>query len=286
MALELIEEAAGDIRNARYLALASDLAYLSQAEAGPRFQSELGLDAKLFGVGNTQAYVASGPNAVVVAFRGTEAPTSIEGLKDWLLSDALNLLILPSGRLGTDLVGAGVGARFHQGFVNALADIWEPVSEATAAELKKEDRPLWITGHSLGGAIALLSGWMFLRKFVPVHQVVTFGAPMVGNPAACQGFDRELTDKVYRYANHLDPIPKLPTMSLVANEYSHALKEMMLGQAPATGGMGDLFQGMVSRAANGLLDTTLADEVWHYVTERLEAHSLVKYTSALNEDKA
>src|SRR5262245_57322539 len=123
MPLELYEDAMGDARNARYLAIASDLAYFAQAEGAPKFKEELGLDAVLFGVNNTQAYVLQNEKHIVVAFRGTESPVTIDGLKDWLLTNAANLLILPEGRLGTDFAAAGVGARFHQAFVTAISDI-------------------------------------------------------------------------------------------------------------------------------------------------------------------
>lgn len=43
----------------------------------------------------------------------------------------------------TDLAAAGVGARFHQGFVNAIADIWQPVLASVEVEMKKAERPLW-----------------------------------------------------------------------------------------------------------------------------------------------
>src|SRR4029079_17001279 len=126
MSLELIEDAKGDSANGQFLALAADLAYLSPAEGAEAFRSKLGLDARLFSVGNTQASVATNDNHIIVAFRGTEAPTSLEGLKDWLLTDAANLLIQPEGDLGTDFAAAGVGARWHHGFMKALAAIWDP----------------------------------------------------------------------------------------------------------------------------------------------------------------
>src|SRR5262245_57188388 len=177
MSLELIEDAKGDSRNAQFLAVASSLAYRPEAEAAEAFQSELGLEARLFSVGNTQAYVATNDDHIVVAFRGTESPAKMEGLKDWLLTDAANLLIQPQGDLGTDFAAAGVVARWHDGFMKALASIWDPVAESVQAERKKNDRPVWITGHSLGGALALLAAWRSKRKFIPVHQIYTFGAP-------------------------------------------------------------------------------------------------------------
>ena len=90
---------------------------------------------------------------------------------------------------------AGVGARFHKGFVDAIAEVWEPLAAAVEAELKANDRPLWITGHSLGGALALLAAWLLKRRFVLVHEVCTFGAPMIGNRVACAAFDREFAGR-------------------------------------------------------------------------------------------
>src|SRR5262249_10020930 len=121
MPLELIEDAKGDPRNARFLALASALAYLPEAEGAQAYHTELGLEARLISVGNTQVYVATKDDHIVVAFRGTESPTSIEGLKDWLLTDAANMLIQPQGDLGTDFAAAGVAVRWHDGFMRALA---------------------------------------------------------------------------------------------------------------------------------------------------------------------
>ena len=189
MVLELFEDSFGDHRNAQALAKASELAYLPEDLGKAEFAAQLGLDARLISVGNTQAYIAQNANNIVVAFRGTESPTTFEGLKDWLLSDAVNLLILPTGRLGTDFAAAGVGARFHQGFINALDDIWRPLFSGVEDEIKRADRPLWITGHSLGGALAVLSTWLFTRKFVSVHQVYTFGGPMIGNVESSKAFD-------------------------------------------------------------------------------------------------
>ncbi len=234
------------------------------------FAEGLGLtSARLTSVGNTQAYVATSDEHIVVAFRGTESPTSLEGLKDWLLTDAANLLIVPEGQLGTDLAAAGVGARFHQGFVNVLASVWEPVYRSVVAELDRADRPLWITGHSLGGALALLAGWLFSRRTIAVHQIYTYGGPMIGNRAAIQAFDREFAGNVFRYVNLPDPVPKLPTISLIANHYEHCQREVTLGAAGAGEAASGFFQALAKRAAGGLLSATLIDEIWKYLQLRI-----------------
>lgn len=279
MTLELIEDAGGDLRNARTLAVACDLAYLPEAQGVEAFRTQLGLEVKLISRGNTQAYVGVNADHVVIAFRGTEAPNSIEGLKDWLLTDAVNLLIVPEGRLGTDLAAAGVGALFHQGFINALADIWEPVFTVVEAELKTSERPLWITGHSLGGALAKLAAWVFQRKMLAVHQIYTFGAPMIGNEQAAQAFDREFAGKVFRYVNGPDPIPMLPTVSLIANKYLHSGKEMLLGAT----GSGSLLQQLAGSPGESVLIAALIDNLWKGLQQIVGAHAMDNYRARLKE---
>jgi triacylglycerol lipase len=282
---ELIEDATGDARNAKVLSLASDLAYLADEEGAEAVRTQLGMQARLISVGNTQVYVAANDDHIVAAFRGTESPTTIDGLKDWLLTDAGNLLIVPEGRLGTDLAAAGAGARFHQGFVRAIGDIWEPFLEAIEAERKKNERPIWLTGHSLGGALALLAAWLLRRKFIAVHQVYTFGGPMIGNNEVVEAFAREFRDKIFRYVNRPDPVPKLPTISLIANHYGHCGAEMLLGVAAtageAAGAAADLFTQMAVKAVDGLLNATLIDDLWYAITQRIDAHSMTNYRSLI-----
>jgi hypothetical protein len=281
MAPELVEDAKGDPRNAEFLALASELAYLPEAEGALAFRSQLGMEARLLSVGNTQAYVATSDDHIVVAFRGTESPTSIDGLKDWLLSDALNLLILPEGDLGTDYVAAGVGARFHQGFMKALADIWDPLFEAITAERKKNDRPLWITGHSLGGALAVLAAWRLKRKFIPVHEIYTFGGPMVGNDVAAKAIDQEFAGKIFRYVNLPDPIPKLPSVSLIANHYAHCESEVPLG-ASADSAV-EFFKEAAGKSADGSLSASLIEDLWTGLQQRVNAHFMVNYRKLVSQ---
>lgn len=282
----LVEDAMGDARNARFLARASQLAYLAAESGAAAYRAELGLEAHLISAGNTQVYVAVNAEHMVVAFRGTETPDTLEGLKDWLLTDAANLLIVPEGRLGTDLAAAGVAAKFHQGFVNAIASVWDPLFAAVDAERKKQDRPLWLTGHSLGGALALLAAWLFQRKFVAVHQVYTFGGPMIGNKDACAAIDRELPGKIFRYVNAGDPVPLLPTLSLLSNSYGHCLTEIGLGEAAASAAAStvDFFQSLVGRTVDGVLNATLIDELWHTLCQRVEAHSMDLYRTLIGDE--
>lgn len=276
----LREEPLGDPESARFLCEASSLAYLAAEPGRAAFLEQLGLTASLLSIDNTQAWVATADDAIVVAFRGTESPTSLDGLKDILLTDAMNLLVVPEGRLGHDLAAAGVGARFHKGFTDAIGEIWEPLAAAVTAEYERRDRPIWITGHSLGGALALCSAWLLKRRFIPVHEVCTFGAPMIGNRVACEAFDREFAGRIFRYVNGRDPVPKLPTLSLVANEFGHVESQRLLGHDPMTG-LADMLGTVASRAVGGLLAGTLLDEAWACINDQVAAHFLDRYRTLL-----
>lgn len=278
----LDESQPGHLPNVQILGRACRLAYRPAEEGRKMFQEELGWDASLISVNNTQAYVAQGEDAIVVAFRGSESPASLDGFKDWLLTNANNLLILPEGRLGTDFVAAGVGARFHRGFMQALADVWDPLFQAVQQAVDDRERPLWIAGHSLGGALAQLAAWRFQRQFLTVHELVTFGAPMVGNDVAAAAFEREFPGKIYRFIDRQDPVPLLPTMSLVANAYRHCPREMALGDG-SSASMASIFGQLAKGVVENVLNASLADEVWRILQRSIQAHLMPSYLKRLGK---
>lgn len=264
-------------RNVLLLGEACSLAYLDEPRAAAGFRDSLGLEARLVAVDNTQVYVAQGPEVVLVAFRGSECPTSLDGFKDWLLTNANNYLILPEGRIGTDFAAAGVGARFHRGFMAALDMIWPPLFAAVDEEIRRAERPIWVTGHSLGGALALLAAWRFERNFLAVDRVVTFGAPMIGNDAAASAFEKRFGPKVSRYVNLEDPVPLLPSVSLLTNTYVHCPTEVSLADDPAAVSALDALKQKAGAAAGAVLEAGLVDEVWGAVQGRIAAHFIDRY---------
>jgi triacylglycerol lipase len=277
----LNDSVTGDVRNALILARACDLAYYGEPDGPARFKSELGLNARLISVDNTQAYVAENDNSIVIAFRGSEAPTTLDGLKDWLLTNANNYLIMPEGRAGTDFAAAGVGARFHKGFLEALEMIWQPLLSAVNDAIKIKERPVWITGHSLGGALALMAAWRFQRSFVAIQEIVTFGAPMIGNDAAAKAFEQEFSGKIYRFVDLDDVVPHLPSVSLIANAYMHCQNEVGLSAVQlvaAVSGL-DALKQAAGTSGDGTIDVNLADQVWEVVRGRIASHMIGTYQS-------
>ena len=287
MTLALNPAQPGGSANARFLGTAADLAYYGAKEGPPKYAAELGLTARLIAVDNTQVYVATNADQIVIAFRGSENPATLDGLKDWLLTNAVNMLVVPEGRIGTDFMAAGVGARFHLGFMSALAEVWDPLKAAVDEELAKQERTVWVTGHSLGGAIATLAAWRLEQQFVTVEGVYTFGAPMIGNELAARAYEQQFAGRSFRFIDDGDLVPWLPTMSFVTNQYVHVPKEVSLGSALqlGTGVLKalDVLGGMAKSVTDSVLSGTARDDLWKVVVQRIDAHMMTNYNALLDK---
>lgn len=151
----------------------------------------------------TQGFVckrnaAEEPPYLVLAFRGTEKKVS-----DWL-TDAR---CVPTVKGKT---------KVHTGFMDAFTKnvdaegrtVEEVVREILDRPEAKDEAgtplPLFITGHSLGGALALLA----TKRIAPDVNgaCYTFGAPRIGN----YDFFRFIKTPVYRVVNSSDVVPRVP----------------------------------------------------------------------------
>jgi hypothetical protein len=144
---------------------------------------------------DTQAFlvVKNDKSYAVLAFRGTE-PTKLTDV----LTDARASL------------ASAIAGRVHQGFMNAYQSIEKDV-EREIANLK--DIPIYITGHSLGAALATLATQCLEQNLVFRDQIAacyTFGSPRVGN----KEFDRELKSVVYRVINTTDIVTIIPLLAM------------------------------------------------------------------------
>jgi triacylglycerol lipase len=68
------------------------------------------------------------------------------------------------------------------------------------------NRKLWVTGHSLGGALATLATVELPKSGFGVRATYTFGGPRVGNEA----FAATLPSRFYRFVYGKDIVPHLP----------------------------------------------------------------------------
>jgi hypothetical protein len=115
-----------------------------------------------------------------------------------------------------------------------------------------------------------------------VQEVVTFGAPMVGNEAAAQAFAREFPGKIFRYIDLEDLVPHLPTVSLIANAYSHCLSEVALSAAEAAAAQAALAAlqpaaGAATGEGEPQLGPAAVEQVWEMVKGRIASHMIANY---------
>ena len=98
--------------------------------------------------------------------------------------------------------------KIHSGFLLAWNDLSKFVSK-TLHKFDLTNKEIFITGHSLGGAIALLCAVNILYKIL-VERVVTFGCPRVGNKAWMNAYKSLTFHKTIRYVNNQDVITRVP----------------------------------------------------------------------------
>lgn len=198
------------------LAHASAAAYLDDPKSYP-FWQRFGMDgvcpfptSELYieNLGSASGFVACNTEHLVVAFRGS----------DDYLDLAVNLTASHNSEL--DYYGGAV----HHGFAMALEAVWIEL-RAIIDQYHRSDQRIWLTGHSLGGALATLAAKR-LDSFLTRVRCITFGQPRVGDPL----FYRNYTVDHDRFVNELDMIPKLPPRSLFAR-YWHVGSEQILDAA-------------------------------------------------------
>ena len=195
-----LNESSFSLQSALFLAQASKLAYSSPATAKPGAIKSLGFKtARFISKKDTQLFVAQSPSAILVAFRGTQQ------IKDWLTNLDSMLLKVPLGEV-------------HRRFYEALQLVW-PNIDHTIKTYSDNSQKIWFTGHSLGGALAMLAASMFLDKPEQLGGLYTFGQPRIGNEAFTKNFDVNLKSKTYRFVNNNDIVPRVPPRKM---DYSDA----------------------------------------------------------------
>jgi triacylglycerol lipase len=95
------------------------------------------------------------------------------------------------------------GVTVHRGFLEAFECCREEIEAAVGAQVPST-LGLYITGHSLGGALAQIASAVLERDNLAA--CYTFGSPRVGT----LGFDRQVKCPHYRIINDWDLVPGVP----------------------------------------------------------------------------
>ncbi|MDJ0712114.1 MAG: lipase family protein [Woeseiaceae bacterium] len=139
----------------------------------------------------------------VLSFRGTEPTELLDVLTDALVEK--------------HIWDADEDEWVHRGFFLSMDVLWPELME----DLSELEGDLYITGHSLGGAIAVLTGRRILDsgfKSLALQGVYTFGQPMVGN-ARFAKLSEGLN--LHRHVYDKDVVTFLPPIGVGAGDYVH-----------------------------------------------------------------
>ncbi|SFJ51550.1 triacylglycerol lipase [Paenibacillus sp. UNC496MF] len=156
---------------------------------GPIGASSYAGKEELFG------FVLESDRGVIVAFRGTISPT------DWITDMiAQQVAFKPAGK----------GCLAHRGFndvyMSARDALFRLLSDTTPG------KPVFVTGHSLGGALGTLAALDIALNRKPANLVVyTFGSPRVGDPAFARSYNAAVPVS-FRIENEFDVVPHLPPL--------------------------------------------------------------------------
>ena len=136
---------------------------------------------------------------ICLAFRGTDE------WQDWLD----NLSALSTEEPYGDL---------HSGFNRSCEDIWNPLFGKYQQAHKKNPRPLYITGHSLGGGMATIAAAKLAHMDLPFSGVYTFGQPRAAKRDTARMISKDCEGRYFRFQNNNDIVTRIPARLM---NYSH-----------------------------------------------------------------
>lgn len=116
----------------------------------------------------------------------------------------------------------------HKGFAGSALQVYQ-----FAKPLLKSDYETRITGHSLGGAAAVIVLMLLKEDGFKLGQAITFGQPKVTNR---DGARKYRTLPLLRFVNDKDPVPLLPPFEVFAvldeGPFQHFGPEIVLEDGP------------------------------------------------------
>jgi|GEM_PF-5404190 len=147
---------------------------------------------------------------VIVAFRGTHDSEDV-------VSDLLfRQRALPGA--WTEGHPQLAHVRAHSGFVDRAEKLRGQLEQAVAA--LDRAKPCYVTGHSLGGAVAILANLILKYRGFRDLRLYTYAGPRVGNPAFAKLYDQALPAS-YRVVNDADLVPQVPLRSMLGESFVH-----------------------------------------------------------------
>ena len=143
---------------------------------------------------NAQAILVEHEEYFCMAFRGTDE------IRDWF------------DNFDFDKVEKH-GCEFHEGFYRQVSKVWTNLEAEHKLRKKnrKNPRPMFFTGHSLGGAMATIATAIWVleddRQFTSTY---TFGQPRAVTSGTDQTLNSLVGKKFFRFHHNNDFVPRVP----------------------------------------------------------------------------
>lgn len=191
IALNCLNRSGFNLDAAVFLAQASQVAY-NNADSTKNWSTNNGFTkTAFFEKGETQGFWSIVDDEIgVLVFRGTSSPW------DWVRDLRVFPVLHPWGLV-------------HIGFLKGVESVDFALQEF--ANHAKRMKKIWITGHSLGGALALIAAAKLKMQGI-VPTVYTYGQPRVGLSNFADRFNVELPGQLYRFINQSDIVTRIPTL--------------------------------------------------------------------------
>ncbi len=101
--------------------------------------------------------------------------------------------------------------RVHKGFAKST-ELIQPNLEEYLKSINIGIKPIWVTGHSLGGAMAILSAIQLNKNGFKVAPIHVYAAPnSIGNQKFVDAIPEKIKNQIWRFEFYLDPFPMLWT---------------------------------------------------------------------------
>ena len=114
-------------------------------------------------VKNTFCFLAKSDQCFVLLFRGTQFGNKHDAKTD----------------LNFPLIEYELNSKVHRGFLNAFEMVWDSIQNCISA--CTDHMPFYISGHSLGAALAVLAHTRLKKLISNPIQTYTFGSPRIGD---------------------------------------------------------------------------------------------------------
>lgn len=163
---------------------------------------------------DTQGFVATSGSDIFVVWRGSESPTDF-------LKDASVLKVKAFGN-----------CKVHSGFYSCLTAVQSRLGDHLREAIQEIGGPyevsrVYVSGHSLGGALATLSAVLISNWYPslsPRLKVITAGSPRVGNRAFKTLFNKQVSEHI-RVVHDNDIVTRVPKLN-----YFHVGAQLKLSE--------------------------------------------------------